>query len=537
MNICRVTLINFKRFRRLTIDLSTLAHAPKLVLLTGANGVGKSSVFDAFEWISKPVKDGARGESTYYEDVYYVRFGEHNSRLAGQLPISVKIDFVNNQSSQRTLNFIGSPKNIENFSGLRRKNLFYGRSASRQTVRVTKRPTKPTKVAADGDRPRFYIDSDERFQSDVFLWKNEFFKPLNNALKRILCSDEEDNAACLRLVSLAPPFAGKPAVIKFEKGATVFDYDLLSSGEKEIFGILLNLLVRRESFQDTIYFIDELDVHLNTNLQYAFLKEITENLIPENCQLWTASHSLGFIQYAKESKNAAILNFDRLDFDAPQIIAPQPKENLEIYEIAVPQKVLSEIFRDKSLTFCENEDVAVYNSLGLSKRLFLPAKDKNDVYFSAKNNPQYFGLMDKDYLTPQEIELIRRKVPNLFALNFYSIESYFYHPENLAEVIEDFDTESYRNDLQQQKQNLYEKVIYGLKQARDGYKVLAHEKIICKNAEDEIISALKSDNFEEFYPYLDMKKRFKHGDYNVSESRLSQTEWFNQAVSKVFNAD
>ena len=520
MNIRRITLINFKRFRRLTIDLSTLASAPKLVLLTGANGVGKSSVFDAFEWISKPAKDGASNESTYYEDAYYVRFGEHESGIRGQLPISVKIDFADNRSAQRTLDFVGSPKNTESFSGLSKKNLFYGRSASRQNARIAERPANPPKLSADGDRPRFYIDADERLQNDVFLWRDEFFHPLNAALIRIFGGGQID-AAPLCLTSFAPPSGVKTAVIEFQKGATVFGYDLLSNGEKEVFGILLNLLVRRGKFQNAIYYLDELDLHLNTNLQYIFLKEITENWIPENCQLWTASHSLGFIQYAKESDNAAILNFDRLDFDLPQIIAPQPKDNLEVYEIAVPQNMLSEIFRDKSLTFCENQDVAFYNSLGLSGRLFLPAKDKNDVYFSAKNNPQYFGVMDKDFLTPREIETIRRKVPNLFVLDFYSIESYFYHPENLAEVLENFDAEDYRNNLTQQ--------------ARDGYKVLAYEEAVYKNAEHEIIASLKSDNFEDFYPYLDMKKRFKHGNYNVSKFRLSQTEWFKRAVSKIFS--
>ena len=46
MNVTRLRLANFKRFTDLTIDLSSCAGAPKLVLLIGANGSGKSSVFD-----------------------------------------------------------------------------------------------------------------------------------------------------------------------------------------------------------------------------------------------------------------------------------------------------------------------------------------------------------------------------------------------------------------------------------------------------------------------------------------------------------
>lgn len=51
MNVTRLRLENFKRFTDLTIDLSPFAGAPKLVLLIGANGSGKSSVFDAFEYL------------------------------------------------------------------------------------------------------------------------------------------------------------------------------------------------------------------------------------------------------------------------------------------------------------------------------------------------------------------------------------------------------------------------------------------------------------------------------------------------------
>ncbi|MFP4091906.1 MAG: AAA family ATPase, partial [Cyclobacteriaceae bacterium] len=58
MNISYLHLENFKRFTDLTIDLSKLDQPPKLVLLIGANGSGKSSVFDAFERISFMSKDG-----------------------------------------------------------------------------------------------------------------------------------------------------------------------------------------------------------------------------------------------------------------------------------------------------------------------------------------------------------------------------------------------------------------------------------------------------------------------------------------------
>ena len=55
MRITKVELKNFKRFTDLTID--GIPADTKLVLLIGANGSGKSSVFDAFESLNK----GTRG--------------------------------------------------------------------------------------------------------------------------------------------------------------------------------------------------------------------------------------------------------------------------------------------------------------------------------------------------------------------------------------------------------------------------------------------------------------------------------------------
>ena len=66
MNVTRLRLANFKRFTDLTIDLSPCAGAPKLVLLIGANGSGKSSVFDAFEYLSAQHKGDAAPPSTRF---------------------------------------------------------------------------------------------------------------------------------------------------------------------------------------------------------------------------------------------------------------------------------------------------------------------------------------------------------------------------------------------------------------------------------------------------------------------------------------
>lgn len=143
------------------------------------------------------------------------------------------------------------------------------------------------------------------------------------------------NGTKLQLIEIIPPLEGNVAQITFSKGNSEIHYNYLSAGEKEVFNLLINLLSRGSLYKDTIYFLDEIDLHLNTKLQFNLLKELIENWIPESSQLWTATHSLGFIEYSKQSDTASIIDFDDFDFDLPRVLSPEPKDNPDIYEIAV----------------------------------------------------------------------------------------------------------------------------------------------------------------------------------------------------------
>jgi AAA15 family ATPase/GTPase len=147
---------------------------------------------------------------------------------------------------------------------------------------------------------------------------------------------------------------------------------------------LVNLLSRGHLYQDTIYFLDEIDLHLNTKLQFNLLKEITENWIPDNCQLWTASHSLGFIEYAKQADFAEIIDFDDLDFDLPRILTPEPKDNPEIYEIAVGKEFLPSLFQQMRIYFVENKDRDIYATLGIANTVFVSDNNRNNVYHKVR---------------------------------------------------------------------------------------------------------------------------------------------------------
>ncbi len=328
MFISKLELKNFKRFTDLTIDLSDVKIPPKLVLMIGANGSGKSCVFDGFEWVSQyskaaQLESGATFAESHYRDLPYYK--------KTNLVTEVSVWSSDGKKLFRHSNGFGSPPDWT-WTPL----AFYGRSAVRTVPQLTRTTIggRQDVIPQDSDRPRLYIQIDQRFENDIDILaerivteifieekfeadelRKRYIEPINQALQRIF---KTDAATSLSLLLIMPPLGGKPVEIRLRKGQSEIQYDLLSSGEKEVINILLNLFVRRESYQDTIYFIDELDVHLNTALQYDLLKEITENWLPANCQLWTASHSLGFIQYAKESVHAVILDFDQFDFDQSQ---------------------------------------------------------------------------------------------------------------------------------------------------------------------------------------------------------------------------
>jgi hypothetical protein len=508
MFIRKLQLINFRRFTDLTIDLTDQTPSPKLVLIIGINGSGKSGVFDAFEAISSQVKDDTTLPSSYY-------------RKNAQTDFQVRVE------TDKTLII---KHDSEKWSDNVSPTAFYGRSSLRQVPQLTRTALgqgKPVNFDKDSDRPKMYIERDNRFENDLDkitgLILKDFYRsdqaasqiklkyvtPISEAFTRIF---GENSATQLTLLELIPPLDDKVADIIFKKGESEIHYNYLGNGEKEVFNILINLLVRKNFYQDTIYYLDELDLHLNTKLQYRLLKEIVENWIPTNCQLWTASHSLGFIEYANEVENAVIIDFDELDFDKPQTVFAQPKNRYDVFEIAVSKEFLSNVFSGKTIVFSENTDTPFYNGIGIKDTIFFTGIDKNDVFFKAKNL-HYYGLIDRDFLTNEEIKLICRIYPNLLILNYYSIENYFYHPDNLAEYYQSkqqtFDKTAYINKLSECKACVKDEIIFGILGARKDYpffKENQHAKLRKQFTENKaMLTLLQSDEFETFYQVFPAK--------------------------------
>ena len=546
MRINKVQLKNFKRFTDLTLD--GFPSDAKLVLLIGANGSGKSSVFDGFRYIQLRQKGGFKStnrEHRLSED-YYQK--SHNQQIEfaisfNQGESTAKFDIISNT-------FTTSP--------------FVNKLIGRSSIRIIPKlyyGGDTSKIENDEDGPTTFIEDDERFINDVNsyiqqidnllrgpVFKGEsadtlrifqdFIKPFNASLINIFGGDETTiiQLAEFQNANLSPATA---AQLIFKKGQSRLHYDLLSHGEKQVVILLLNFIVRREQYEDAIIFIDEMDCHLNTSLQSRLLEEIVTKWIPDSSQLWTASHALGFIDYARKSEQAVILDFDNLDFDLPQTIQPQPNENLEVYEIAVPKEVIASILSDKKLVVAENKNSGLYNlALGEKSYLFLPANNNREVFLTIKEQENLIGLRDRDYLRDDEITLIEKAYPNYKILRYYTFENYLYHPENLLELKwEGFEINQYKEEITKRKNNFFVEIIGEIGEARQTY-IEFKEVIKNDTVRTEFNTALKSDEFEVFYPFFNMKKYFDKSvlnKYKYQQKDLVKTNWFKSQIESILN--
>jgi predicted ATPase len=308
MRIASVHLKNFKRFTDLVIR--DIPETAKLVVVVGPNGCGKSSLFDAFlQWYRGAAGFGANKDAAYFQK-------------------DAKEAFHWGQSAQITLHGGAVPK----------KGSLYVRTAYRNdpdfSVDGINRPGNPSetvRVARAIDNDQTVSDNYRRLvydtMSGVYDEANDA-KTVRNLREELIGSvrDSMKNVfGDLLLNSVSDPLG--TGAFYFEKGAAKsYHYKNLSGGEKAAFDLLLDLHVKRRFFSDAVYCVDELETHLHTRVQGALVKEMVK-ILPEACQLWVTTHSLGVLRAAQEMISVdptavCLIDFDGVDPDVPRERVP-----------------------------------------------------------------------------------------------------------------------------------------------------------------------------------------------------------------------
>jgi len=150
----------------------------------------------------------------------------------------------------------------------------------------------------------------------------------------------------------------------FEKGISKgFHYKNLSAGEKAAFDLLLDLHVKLISYDNTVFCIDEPELHMHARLQARLLDELYR-LIPANSQLWIATHSIGMLRKAQDLSReqpgtVAFLDFHAQDFDQPVVLTPAKADRqLWIRHLGTAVDDLATLIAPDHVVLCEGDPVA-----------------------------------------------------------------------------------------------------------------------------------------------------------------------------------
>lgn len=416
VKIKEIHLEEFKRFTDLTIK--DMPEEAKLVVLIGPNGCGKSSLFDAFKTWHR-----LNGYNNGTDNAYCKKNME-DPRESYQL---VDVEFY---------------KDISNISREKKRKYFYFRTAYRNSPTVTVRSLEKVNSPLETVDNKMMIENDstvnDNYQRLIAETLSKVFDKGYDSVKVEELREEligkirksiKNLFGDLELLEIGMP-TDKPEFY-FKKGTTEkYSYEKISGGEKAAFDLLLDLVVKSTFYGDTIFCIDEPEAHIHTKLQAALLKELY-NLIPEDGQLWIATHSFGMLKEAKKLSEdnlnkVVFLNFDGYDFDDVVEMTPSGCDETiwnKMLEITLDE--YASFLTPETIVFCEGTnkghkrrdfDARCYSEIFRKKYpnvLFYSLGSCNDIEkeknaiieFASKLSPntKIIRLIDRDDRSTEEI--------------------------------------------------------------------------------------------------------------------------------------
>ena len=462
MKIKSIQLEGFRRFKNLTIK--DIPKEARLVVMIGPNGSGKSSVFDAL--LRFRYRSG--GIIRPNPDSYFIKFGLYEEDF--EEPEIEEPEIQESGFEEPEVEFhTDTPNDTDAF-----RRSVHMRSAYRNDSAGSSNFLRKTQSLIEQLRFQRLAENDQSVVSNYDRILSPWVERISARKKNGETADdiEDDLYGELReairelfkdpqltLTGLGNPKNGK--IFEFDKGTSQgFSYENLSSGEKAALDLILDIIVAKSEFNDTVFCIDEPEAHIHTKLQGPLLEQLY-NLIPDNSQLWIATHSIGMVRKAqdlwRDGKNTGkdsvvFLDFgdEKLDFDDDATITPtSPNPDLwaRTYEIALGD--LAKLIAPKRIILCESTsfDADCYNKIfGVHhpETRFIPIGSDQDVEKADENlipviqavaeGAEILRLRDRDDADEDEIKDNKEK--GIRTLLRRNIESYLLDDEVLTKFCE-----------------------------------------------------------------------------------------------------
>lgn len=357
MKISKVKIKDFKRFKDLTLDLGNTPA--KIIALVGTNGCGKSSVLDAF------IACG-RDHGGYVGDFSTPKiFYRTDNKNAYEL---ISIEYLDNKG-----NVIDNSKLYHNheFYKNNKEIIFSFRSPYRYNTKLNiteTKATQPIEKNSDGASCSLNLDSkvENNYRRLLGFYNNVMIKEdikLSEARVKVIGLLNESIRNCLDLeITDLGNVELNNGTLSFKKSDSdiTFSFDSLSAGEKEVVDILLDLFLRREKYKDSIFLLDEPELHINTSIQRKLIIEI-DKLIGDGGQIWIATHSIGFLRAFQEelSGKCQVIHFENNMKFASEAITLTPVANnrttwKSIFGTALDD--LTGLIAPNRIIYCEGRD-------------------------------------------------------------------------------------------------------------------------------------------------------------------------------------
>ena len=342
MKISRVSIPNrFKRFGSLEID--SIGDKVDLVVMLGPNGSGKSSVFDAFlQWSRSQGRPGRRNIPPTY-------FDSQQGMVA--TPEVYLHEASNHDASATQVHVRTAHRNTPDVmvSSIERQKTFRSRATIDRMTDTDAALGEHYQRLVTGFLPVLTKLDSEDVPEDLAAIRGKLAR-VRDATQRVLPH--------LRLENLGDP--SREGSFYFTRDdERQFRFENLSGGEKAVFDMLLDVHIAVTELGTPLICLDEPEVHLNPAVQASLLTELLR-MMPQDSQLWIATHSVGMIRRAfeisaEDAERVAFLDFGQVKGPAPDVrLDPaKPSRRLlrEAMEVALDD--LAGLLAPEVLVLCE----------------------------------------------------------------------------------------------------------------------------------------------------------------------------------------